>query len=133
MLYCDCMMNSSHKRILVVDDEEDIAFVTSALLNRSGYETAYTINGDEVPELIKSFRPDLIILDINMPNINGSYIAARLAENSETKHIPVILLSALVSRTEELLGNVSDKHRYLMSKPANHGDLIRQIESMLAS
>jgi len=120
------------KRILIVDDEEDIASGTTEMLRRAGYDAAFTINGDEALTMIASFRPDLVILDINMPNVNGGYIAARLAENPDTVQIPVIMLSALVSRPEEYFENRGNNKRYMMSKPASREDLIKRIESMLS-
>ena len=82
------------KKILVVDDDMDILFVIRVLLERHGFLVEQENHGERVISKVKKFEPGLILLDINLPGINGDEICEELKSNSSTKHIPIILFSA---------------------------------------
>ncbi|MGA1980580.1 MAG: response regulator [Sedimentisphaerales bacterium] len=82
------------KKILVVDDEPDLLKVTLLRLKKTGYEVFGCANGQEVVDMARQITPDLIILDVYLPVINGDVVAKLLKKDDELKHIPVILISA---------------------------------------
>ena len=81
------------KRILVIDDEADLIKEVQVMLEYAGYEVLAASRGGEGVETAIAEQPDLIILDILMPGMDGFEALRRLKENAETEHIPVIILS----------------------------------------
>jgi CheY-like chemotaxis protein len=82
------------KRILIVDDEPGVIKVVSARLESNGYEVFSTLKGKDVPALIEKHLPDLIVLDIMMPQMSGGEVVRMLKQKESTKNIPVVFLSA---------------------------------------
>jgi len=89
------MNTSKGKSIFIADDNPDNLNVLSDILEAEGYNTRASLGGDEMLESIKLKKPDLIILDIHMPKIDGYETCTKLKESKETEHIPVIFCSAL--------------------------------------
>jgi CheY-like chemotaxis protein len=77
-------------KILIIDDEPDNFDVIDALLDSEGYELSYVANGLQALDLIASFQPDVILLDVMMPQMNGIQFCEKFKSNSQWKHIPVI-------------------------------------------
>ena len=119
------------KKILIVDDEKDALFILEKELAARGYSVISADNGSDALNLAKSQCPDLIILDIWMPDMDGTEVAAMLKEYPETKDIPVIYLTCLVERKkgEEQGRVVGDK--ILIAKPYNIEGLSAQIEKLV--
>ena len=119
-------------KILVIDDEEDICYFTKSVLERTGkFEVTASTDSAKAIELAKNILPDLIILDINMPGIDGGEIAQTLQEYKITSGIPVIFLTALLKKEEieDQAGKIG-AHIYI-AKPASSKELIEKIESAL--
>ena len=119
-------------KILVVDDEEDICHFTKSVLERTGkFEVMTSTNSAKAVELAKSNVPDLIILDVNMPDMDGGEVAQTLHEYKVTSGIPVIFLTALLKKEEieDKTGKIG-AHTYI-AKPASPKELIEKIESAL--
>jgi len=87
-------------KILIVDDEPDVLRILEKRLTGNGYQVVSADSGYRALQMARKERPDLIILDIDMPDIDGGEVAARLKEEEATKHIPVIFLSCLVTPRE---------------------------------
>src|SRR5207302_8106231 len=81
-------------KVLVVDDERDVVELVKFLLERDGHQVIEAYNGREALERAYAELPDLIILDIMMPEMDGYTVNARLTENESTRRIPVIILNA---------------------------------------
>ncbi|RKY41142.1 MAG: hypothetical protein DRP85_07075 [Candidatus Makaraimicrobium thalassicum] len=95
------------KKILVADDEIDILTVIAFRLESLGYEVLTAVNGKEALDSIQKQTPDLILLDLRMPVMDGYEVCRRLKSDEKLKHIPVILLTAsvvseMVQKTREL-------------------------------
>ncbi len=86
--------------ILVVDDDALLAELAMAVLQQDGYETRVAVNGGEALQLIEKRIPDLIILDANMPVLDGFGVLAALKADSVLKRIPVVMLTALRSEAD---------------------------------
>lgn len=82
------------KNIVIVDDEFDMAQLLKMDLEMEHYHVAFALNGHEALELIKKVHPDLILLDISMPEMDGYQVLEKLRANESTKKIPVIMLTA---------------------------------------
>ena len=121
------------KKILIVDDVRDALFILQKELEARGYSVIAADSGHEALNLAKSERPDLIILDICMPNMDGSELAARLKEDPATEGIPIIFLTCLFQKKDGeeqgrvVAGNV------LIAKPYDIGALSTEIRVLLAA
>ena len=82
------------KKILVVDDDPDMLVNIKAALSKQGYHVTTTITCNEGLGLVNKFKPDVILLDINVGDEDGREMCKQIKESAESKHIPVILLSA---------------------------------------
>ena len=119
------------KKILIVDDEKDALFVLKKELAGRGYSVISADNGNDALDLAKSECPDLIILDIRMPGMDGTEVAARLKEDPKTKNIPVIFLTCLFQKREgEEQGRVV-AGEVLIAKPYSIEGLSAQIERLV--
>ncbi len=96
------MMNSaeSRPRVLVAEDMEENALITTALLEREGFEVAVAQDGEQCLEKARSFRPDLIILDLMLPKLHGLQVLKRLKSDPETRAIGVIICTGKTYKTE---------------------------------
>ena len=118
------------KKILIVDDEKDALFILEKELAARGYSIIVADNGNDALNLAKSEHPDLIILDIWMPGMDGPEVAAKLGEDPKTKDIPVIFLTCLFQKREgEEQGRVV-AGKVLIAKPYSIEGLSAQIERL---
>jgi DNA-binding response OmpR family regulator len=118
-------------RVLIVDDELDHAEICAALLRRRGYNVAVAMNGSDAIELAHALKPDLILLDLFMPAVDGFSTAASLHEHPDTTNVPIVFLSACGeaaswTRTGEL-GAAS-----FLPKPFHASELISCVEESLS-
>ncbi|MDH4217886.1 MAG: response regulator [Candidatus Aminicenantes bacterium] len=118
------------KEILIVDDDKVILRTLEKILLSAGYSVIPLSLGREAIRIAKERSPDLIILDIMMPDMDGGDVAFTLKNNPETKNIPIVFLSSLVTKREEQ--SSSKKHGiYFIAKPFERDELLRQIRKYL--
>jgi len=117
-------------RILIVDDDPRNVKLLSAQLAKSQYEILQAYGGMEALEKARKTSPDLILLDIMMPDLNGYEVTKRLRNESKTAHIPVILITALDSSENTIQGFEAGAEDFL-SKPVNTVELLARVKSML--
>ncbi len=89
------------KKILVIDDEPDLLFIVSHGLKKRGYEVFGGRDGREVLALTPQLMPDLIILDLGLPVMNGDEVARLFKDDAKLKHIPIILISSIIGALNE--------------------------------
>jgi len=118
-------------RILVVDDEVAIVRVLRDRLEMEGFEVLVAYDGAEGVEVARRERPDLIILDIIMPHMDGLTAARILREDPETAHIPIVMLTARGQESDEKAGYQAGAVRYF-TKPFSIRQLVREIQAILA-
>jgi DNA-binding response OmpR family regulator len=103
-------------KILIVDDDERLMTLYSAILRKEGYEVLTAADARKALELAVSAQPNLILLDVMIPSLDGGDAFAYLSGNSSTKKIPVIFLTSLVSEDEVEAGKGKIGGREYMSK-----------------
>jgi two-component system cell cycle response regulator len=116
--------------ILVVDDEALNVKLLSARLGTSGYRIMKAYSGFEALEIIETRTPDLILLDIMMPGMDGYEVLGKLKENHRTKSIPVVLITALEGKDEKARGLELGADEFL-NKPVNATELETRVRSLL--
>ncbi len=121
---------SPGRKILLVEDEPNVIELMTIFLTRKGYEIHNVIEGTEVFDKVREIRPDLIILDIMLPKLNGFEVCSRLKSDPSLKNIPVMILSALVQKSEIEMGVRMGADMY-MTKPFHNAELISNIEKLL--
>jgi len=118
------------KKILIVDDEPDVASLLTLLLRSQGYEAVVASDGRQGLELARKENPDLIILDIMLPGLDGYKIARMLKFDESYSHIPIIMLTAKVQEKDKALGLETGADEYL-TKPFDTQLLLKKVKEIL--
>ena len=117
-------------RIYIVEDDPDIAELLDFNLQSSGYETKLEPNGKKAYDMIMKDPPDLLILDLNLPELSGIQICKFLREIARTKNLPVIMLTAKAQETDKVIGLNIGADDYI-TKPFSVKELIARIKALL--
>jgi len=123
-------MNSTAKKILIVDDEEDIIDLLSYNLKKEDFDVYCASSGTECLSIVKKHRPDIIILDVMMPGMNGLEVCDKLKNNFKTKDIPIIMLTAKSGENDIINGLNTGADNYVI-KPFSLKVLFAKINSLL--
>jgi len=121
----------SKRKILVVDDEKELVKLITFNLSIAGYNVLSAKNGIEALEISEQENPDLIILDIMLPRIDGWEVCRRLRQNPHTTNIPIIMLSALSEVNDKLRGFDLGIDDYV-TKPFSPRELVVRVKRVLA-
>jgi len=123
------------KKILVVDDDPTSLRSVEAMLISSGYEVRTSVGAEDIEQRVKDVAPDLIVMDLMMPNIDGNQAVKKLKNNSVLKGVPVIFLTALKMRDDDRgidfevnVGNISYR---TLTKPVDAKTLVVEIERLI--
>jgi two-component system response regulator VicR len=120
------------KRILCIDDEKEILDLIRLILTRKGYEVIAAIGGEEGLAKARSAKPDLILLDLMMPDMDGWEVFHRIRSDANLAEVPVIVVTARAQSIDRVLGlHVARVNDYL-SKPFTPQDLVESVERVLA-
>ena len=117
-------------RILIVDDERRNRELLEVMLSTEGYLLETATCGDEALRMVARQPPDLILLDIMMPGMDGYQVAARIKGNVATKHILIIMLTALDDRNSKMHGLSAGAEEFL-TKPVNRAELCSRVRDLL--
>lgn len=118
-------------KILIVDDEEDIVSALSIRLKAAGYEVVAAFDGLEGLEKSRSENPDVILLDVMLPKLNGFKVCRMLKFDEKYKHIPIIFVTAKFSEEDKRQGKEVCADAYIV-KPFNPKELLEKISEVLA-
>lgn len=115
---------------MVVDDEIAICVIVKKILEKVGYEVTTVENSMRAWEMLKVLRPEVIVMDIMMPHMNGWELLEKIRHNPPTKEIPVIMLTALCAH-EDKFKSLEKGANYHLKKPIIKGRLLNTIDSIL--
>lgn len=118
------------QKILVVDDDQDAREYLVMCFEQMNYQVIQANNGQEALNLAKTEQPDVIVLDVVMPDLDGYQVCYQLKENKETSHIPIILITVLRKLEDEIRGFEAGAHDYI-SKPYNRAELAARITAAM--
>jgi two-component system phosphate regulon response regulator PhoB len=116
--------------ILVVDDQKEIADYVRQFLEKAGFEVIIARDGKNGLSIAKKVRPDLVVLDITMPYIDGLEVCTRLRADPRRQRLPILLLSARAAATDRVLGLETGADDYLV-KPFDPAELVARVKALL--
>jgi len=119
------------KKILIVDNDEDFLQLLSKRLTTEGYSVIKATNGAEAIGWALLEHHDIIILDVLMPDMEGEEVAAKLKEYPQTKNIPVIFLTALITKADEKKCSPKADGKIVFAKPLDTEQLLERIKKLL--
>jgi len=118
------------KKILLVDDEQDIVETLKFVLESEGYTCYCAYNGEDGLKLAKEIIPDLMILDIMMPKINGFKISRLLKYDAKYKNIPIIMLTARSQESDKQIGEETGADVYI-TKPFDLDEVLSTVDRLI--
>lgn len=122
--------NSNINKILIVDDIYENAFLISTAFNPEQYEFKIATDGNEALKIARAYLPDIILLDIAMPEIDGYMVCNELKTTEKTKEIPIIFITAKTETSDLIKGFECGAIDYI-TKPYNYHELIRRVNTQL--
>ena len=117
-------------RILIVDDSPSQLLGIKRIVEKLGHETLSAEDGAAGVEVAKAEKPDLILLDVVMPNLNGFQATRTISKNADTAHIPIILVTTKDQETDKVWGMRQGAKAYV-TKPIREEELIKALEEFL--
>lgn len=118
-------------KILIADDDVILKEMYETRLKEGGYSVISAVDGAEAYEKAEKEKPDIILLDIMMPKMNGIDVMKKIRANSEISHIPIILLTALVREINKIKDMMKTGDDYLIKSEIMPGDVVKKIEESL--
>ncbi len=118
------------KKILIVDDEQDIVESLKFVLESADYICYCAYNGEDGLKLAKEIMPDLIILDVMMPKINGYKISRLLKYDNKYKNIPIFMITARSQEGDKLIGEETGANEYI-TKPFDLSEVVEKVKQYL--
>jgi twitching motility two-component system response regulator PilH len=116
------------KKIMVVDDSPTERAYLEGLLKKNGFDVVLVESGEAAIEHAKSDRPDLILMDVVMPGLNGFQATRAITRDEATKHIPVVICTTKDQETDKIWGLRQGAKDYV-TKPINEGELVGKIKA----
>jgi phosphate regulon transcriptional regulator PhoB len=124
------MSTTAGKTIMVVDDEQDIVDLVTYNLERQGYKVISACDGQTALSLVQTGRPHLVLLDLLLPGIMGLDVCRAIRKNQETKHLPIIMITAMSDTLDRILGLEIGADDYI-TKPFNVRELLARVDAVL--
>jgi len=124
-------MEQQTKKIVYVEDELEMIDLVKLILSRKGYNVIGAGGGREGLDIIREEIPDLVLLDLMMPDIEGWDVYQQIRADESTKHIPVIVVTAKAQNIDKVLGLHIAKVNDYISKPFSPQDLVASVERVL--
>ena len=124
------MADGAKRKVLVVDDEPSIAKILRKQLEVAGFDVTVAVDGEEGFNKVREWRPELVLLDVMLPKINGHEVCKLLKADPELKAIPVIMLTAKTQRQDQDLAQQQGADAFL-TKPFQLSELLAKAKSLL--
>lgn len=132
LLVQEGVVTESNKKIVYIEDEQEMIDLVSLILSRKGYDIIGANGGREGLDTVRQELPDLILLDLMMPDLDGWDVYQQLKAEENTKDIPVIVITAKAQSIDKVLGLHIAKVDDYISKPFSPQDLVKSIERVFA-
>jgi CheY-like chemotaxis protein len=129
----DKEMNAKTKSILCIEDEAEMIDLMRLILGRRGYEVRGAASGAEGLKMIREQKPDLILLDLMMPEMDGWEVYQQIKAEERTKNIPVVVVTAKAQSIDRVLGLHIAKVDDYIAKPFSPQELLNSVERVLKS
>jgi two-component system alkaline phosphatase synthesis response regulator PhoP len=120
----------SAKKILIVDDEVDLVETVRFPLEMEGYHVLVSYNGEDALNQARKENPDLILLDLMLPKLDGYKVCRLLKFDDRYKHIPILMLTAKTQEKDKALGMETGANEYI-TKPFEMDDLLKKVKAYL--
>ncbi len=117
------------KKVLIVDDSPTERHVLNEMLTKAGFEVIASDNGEDAIQKAKTLRPDLILMDVVMPGLNGFQATRAISRDPDTRLIPIILCTSKSQETDKIWGMRQGARDYIV-KPVNREELLEKIASI---
>jgi len=124
-------MTADTKRIIYIEDEQEMIDLVRLILSRKGYQVKGAIGGQEGLDLVRAESPDLVLLDLMMPDMDGWEVYQQMKAGTTTRGIPVIVITAKAQNIDKVLGVHIAKVDDYISKPFSPQQLIESVEKVL--
>lgn len=124
-------MTADTKRIIYIEDEQEMIDLVRLILSRKGYQVKGAIGGQEGIDLVRAESPDLVLLDLMMPDMDGWEVYQQMKAGTTTRGIPVIVITAKAQNIDKVLGVHIAKVDDYISKPFSPQQLIESVEKVL--
>ncbi|MCX5783126.1 MAG: response regulator [Elusimicrobia bacterium] len=116
-------------KIVIIDDDPEIINLIGYALKSKGHAVAICSNGREAMSAVKKFKPDLLILDVMLPGVDGFAIATTLSHDEQTKNLPIIVITAL-EQSQGMFEKIPQVKTFLV-KPFSSGKVLSAVKSIL--
>jgi two-component system response regulator VicR len=124
-------MTKAKKTVVCIEDEPEMVDLIKLILGRRGFELTGAMGGREGLEVIRRVKPDLVLLDLMMPDIDGWEVYQQMKADEELKHIPVIVVTAKAQSIDKVLGLHIAKVDDYVTKPFGPQELLQSVEKVL--
>ncbi|MCB0211286.1 MAG: response regulator [Anaerolineae bacterium] len=118
------------KKVLIVDDEANIVISLEFLMQQAGYQVEIARNGEDALTMVAKFKPDLVLLDVMMPKVNGFDVCQKIRDNAELQDTKVIMLTAKGRDVEVAKGMALGANSYVI-KPFSTKQLVLEVQRVL--
>lgn len=118
------------EKILIIEDDSDIVEMITYNLEKEGFKVVFSSNGEDALELLKIEHPNLVLLDLMLPGLDGFEVCSAIRNNDETSHIPIIMLTAKSQEADKIVGFEIGADDYV-TKPFSPKELIARIRAVL--
>ncbi|OGL39224.1 MAG: DNA-binding response regulator [Candidatus Schekmanbacteria bacterium RIFCSPHIGHO2_02_FULL_38_11] len=118
------------KKILIIEDEKDIAELVKHYLEKDNFETLSAFDGEKGLELVKKQNPDVVILDLMLPKIDGIEVCKRIRSDSKVSNVPIIMLTAKGDESDRIIGLELGADDYI-TKPFSPKELVARVKALL--
>jgi DNA-binding response OmpR family regulator len=123
-------MSQRKRTILIVDDEEDVLDLLQLVFETSGFGVRRASTGKSAVSIAYELPPDVVLLDVMMPEMDGWQVLRTLKADERTRHIPVVMLSARAERRDKMIGLQEGAEGYI-AKPFSPAEVVREVQSFL--
>jgi two-component system response regulator VicR len=122
---------ANKRRILCIEDEPEMIDLIRLILERKGFEVLGAVGGQEGLDVVRNEKPDLVLLDLMMPDVDGWEVYRQMKADAELQHIPVVVVTAKAQSIDKVLGLHIAKVDDYVTKPFGPSDLVDSVERVL--